>query len=184
MQTNLYKCFLPQAWMFGSLDGVSGFLHPKGGGFREEVYSRLHYHFQFQNELNMFAEVNHHAKFSVNVFADCTNRKVSFLHLANLYVPSTVDQCFKNSGQGTVPGIKDENNKWNIKGHKQRIVLCTDRELALFAQLYDAVDTPALAARLPAVHSKQIVGVLKKFADQPRKLGDLKGGIFFYGNVA
>ena len=31
MQTNLYKCFLPQAWMVGSLGGVAGFLHPEGG---------------------------------------------------------------------------------------------------------------------------------------------------------
>jgi hypothetical protein len=56
IQTNLYKCFLPQAWMIGSPGGVSGFLHPegvyddpKGGRFREEVYPRLRYHFQFQN---------------------------------------------------------------------------------------------------------------------------------------
>ena len=29
-QTNLYKCFLPQAWMIGSEFGVAGFLHPEG----------------------------------------------------------------------------------------------------------------------------------------------------------
>ena len=40
-QTNLYKCFLPQAWMIACSSGVSGFLHPesiyddpKGGAFR------------------------------------------------------------------------------------------------------------------------------------------------------
>lgn len=29
-QTNLFKCFLPQAWMFNSEHGVSAFVHPEG----------------------------------------------------------------------------------------------------------------------------------------------------------
>ncbi len=56
-QTNLYKCFLPQAWMITSESGAAGFLHPeglyedpKGGAFRRDVYRRLRSHFQFANE--------------------------------------------------------------------------------------------------------------------------------------
>ena len=30
VQTNLYKCFLPQAWRLGAQKGVAGFLHPEG----------------------------------------------------------------------------------------------------------------------------------------------------------
>ena len=30
MQSNLYRCFLPQAWNVGTAHGVSGFLHPDG----------------------------------------------------------------------------------------------------------------------------------------------------------
>ena len=208
MKANLYKCFLPQAWMIGREEtGVAGFLHPegiyddpKGGGFREEVYPRLRYHFQFQNELNLFAEVDHHAKFSINIYghrrkaidsegaksAKKTNKnslrplrlcgeKISFQHIANLFTPTTVDACFSHDGHGPVPGIKDDNNKWNIQGHRERIVHCGLEELALFAKLYDSEGTLPLAARLPAVHSNQIVAVLRKFATQPRRLGDLHG---------
>ena len=183
MQTNLYKCFLPQAWMIGKETGVAGFLHPegiyddpKGGGFRQEVYPRLRYHFQFQfqNELNLFAEVDHHAKFSVNIFEN-QKGEVVFAHLANLFTPSTVDACFNYKGQGAVPGIKDDDNKWNTRGHRERIVRCGIDELRLFAKLYDSEETPPLAARLPAVHSTQIVEVLRKFAAQPKRLGDLQG---------
>jgi hypothetical protein len=53
-QTNLYKCFLPQAWRVASSQGVQGFLHPegvyddpKGGALREVLYGRLRNHFQF-----------------------------------------------------------------------------------------------------------------------------------------
>ena len=182
MQTNLYKCFLPQAWMVGSLGGVAGFLHPegiyddpKGGMFRQEVYPRLRYHFQFHNELSLFAEVHHVTKFSVNIYRNDTARPLQFAHLANLYLPQTVDNCFQHLGHGAVPGIKDEANRWNVAGHHDRIVRCDLDDLTLFARLYDAEGTPPLAARLPAVHSRQIVQVLRKFADQPRRLGDLHG---------
>ena len=212
MKANLYKCFLPQAWMIGRKEtGVAAFLHPegiyddpKGGKFREEVYPRLRYHFQFQNELNLFAEVDHHAKFSINIYGhrkDAGKRqtpkdakkeknkkslrflrlcgeKISFQHIANLFTPTTVDACFNHDGHGSVPGIKDDNNKWNVLGHKERIIHCTIDELGLFAKLYDVEGTPALQARLPAVHSRQIVDVLEKFAAQPKRLGDLENEIF------
>jgi len=50
-KANLYKCFLPQAWMFTHQQGVSGFLHPEsiyddaqGKDIRRELYLRLCYH--------------------------------------------------------------------------------------------------------------------------------------------
>ena len=56
-QTNLYKCFLPQAWMIASQRGVVGLLHPEGvyddpkaGILRAALYRRLRRHFQFLNE--------------------------------------------------------------------------------------------------------------------------------------
>lgn len=113
MQTNLYKCFLPQAWMVGRRDGVSGFLHPegiyddpKGGIFRAAVYQWLRAHFQFHNELSLFAEVDHHMKFSINIF--CTNLdKRIFAHIANLYAPATIDVCFNHKEK-----LGDVVDKW------------------------------------------------------------------------
>lgn len=76
IQTNLYKCFLPQAWRWGNQAGVSGFLHPegiyddpKGGGFRIRVYPRLRHHFQFWNETKLFSEVHNQTLFSINVYS-------------------------------------------------------------------------------------------------------------------
>lgn len=77
MQTNLYKCFIPRAWMAGNENAVSGFLHPegiyddpKGGQFRKEVYKRLRAHFQFANELRLFPEVHHVTVFSINIYME------------------------------------------------------------------------------------------------------------------
>jgi type I restriction-modification system DNA methylase subunit len=190
IQTNLFKCFLPQAWMIGGIEtetknkqvGVSAFLHPegiyddpKGGIFREEVYLRLKHHFQFQNELNLFADVDHHAKFSINIFGNKINdNSVEFKHLANLFTPSTIDNSFNHDGRGTIPGIKDDKNKWCVKGHRDRIIEVTENELSLFAEQYDEKGTPNLMARLPAIHSSQLIGVLQKFTNHSKRLGDLK----------
>jgi len=163
-QSNLYKCFLPQAWMVGNERGVSGFLHPegvyddpKGGEFRVRLYPRLRYHFQFHNEFKLFLEVHNETLFSININRNLQSNR--FQNLANLFSPSTVDLCFDHSGYGPVPGIKDDNNKWNITGHRDRIVEVDEQALSLFARLYDKEGTPPLQARLPALHSRQLVKV-------------------------
>ena len=177
-QTNLYKCFLPQAWMIGREGGVAGFLHPegvyddpKGGMFREALYSRLRAHFQFQNEKKLFSEVDHHALFSVNVYGEARDAP-AFKHIANLFAPATVDACLEHDGRGEVPGIKDEAG-WTTAGHADRVVDVDRAALANFATLYDAAGTPPLRARLPALHAKTLLGVLGKLAAHPKRLGDL-----------
>ena len=184
-KANLYKCFLPLAWRIGSESGVSGFLHPEGiydepngGPFRELVYSRLRYHFQFQNALNLFEGTNDHGNmcFGLNIFK--SSDSVQFVHVCNLFHPKTLDLCFAHSGIGRVPGIKDDDNKRETNGHRDRVVLVTEDELQLFAQLYDVEGTPPTHARLAAIHSLQVLDVLRKFVTQPRRLGDLKDDYF------
>ena len=192
VQTNLYKCFLPQAWKMSNENGVAGFLHPegiyddpKGGAFRASVYPRLRAHFQFINETKLFAEVHNQTLFSINIYGSFSDSP-AFQHLSNLFVPQTIDTCFNHDGSGTVPGIKEEEVSpdgrvkvhWNFNGHRDRVVPVSDHELALFAQLYDETGTPPLQARLPALHARQLSQVLEKFAAQPRRLGDLKGEYF------
>ena len=179
IQTNLYKCFLPQAWMIGGHEAIAAFLHPegvyddpRGGQLRTEIYGRLRAHFQFINELGLFnkKDVDHHNPFSINIYAKRNFENIGFMHIANLFAPHTVDACFQHSGLGLVPGIKDDKHKWNVNGHLHRIVRVNTDLLNLFARLYDPDETSPLEARLPAVHSKQIVNVLRKFASQPMQL--------------
>ncbi len=134
-------------------------------------------HFQFHNELKLFAEVDHHAKFSINVYAATTDGR-DFTHIANLYAPKTIFACFGHNGHGTVPGIKDEGNTWNVQGHAERIIRVTGDDLAIFARLYDAPETPPMQARLPALHSSRLISVLRKFVAQTTRLGDLEGEYF------
>lgn len=180
VQTNLYKCFLPQAWNNSSPLGVSGFLHPegvyddpRGGGLRRELYKRLRAHFQFQNERTLFP-IGNRNKFSINVFGSYLDQP-TFINIANLFVPHTIDACFEPAGDRVVGGIKNEADEWNQEGHPDRVLFITNKDLALFAQLYDEDGTDPLEARLPALHTTQLLAVLQKFAQQPQRLGDLQG---------
>jgi len=178
-QTNLFKCFLPQAWRVTSSQGVQGFLHPegvyddpKGGSLREVMYERLRNHFQFQNQLILFP-IGDRVKYSLNIYGP--SRQPSFIHLANLFHSKTVDACFAHDGHGAFGGIKTNDNKWDMAGHRQRLIPVGEKALGLFAQLYDEPGTPATQARLPALHSQQLQSVLEKFAAAPKRLGDLQG---------
>lgn len=181
MKANLYKCFLPLGWKIAGERGITGYLHPEGpyddpegGGLREVLYRRLRAHFQFVNEGHLFAEVHNLTKYSVNVYGP-DRGQVLFDNLANLFFPATVDASFKHDGTGIVGGYKDEDGKFNSAGHADRIMRVAESQLGVFARLYDTPGTPALRARLPSLHAGSLTSVLEKFANYPRRLGELSG---------
>lgn len=184
VQTNLYKCFMPLAWGLNGPQGVTGLLHPegpyddpKGGGLREAVYARLRLHYQFVNEAHLFAEVHNVTKYSVNIYGTCRDQP-AFDHIANLFVPVTVDQSYSHDGSGVVGGYKNEEGTWNLAGHADRIVRIDSNSLTVFANLYDEPGTPALRARLPALHAQTLSSVLGKLAAWPRRLADMGSEYF------
>lgn len=178
---NLYKCFIPQAWQFGSLTGVSAFVHPdgvyddpKGGLLRTHIYPKLKYHFQFTNELKLFAEVDHHTGYSLNVYNNKENSE--FESISNLFAVETIEQCYDSSITGNIPGIKDENGKWNIHGHPGRVVHVGKKELELFAKLFDDSDNWS-QARLPVVHAQALIDVLFCFINQKYTIASIPDSI-------
>lgn len=182
VQSNLYKCFLPVVWRVGS--GVQALLHPegiyddpKGGALREHLYMKLRGHYQFVNVLHLFQEILHWVTFSINIY--CVGAKSpAFKTIANLYTPTTVDACFAHAGGGATPGIKRGEGGWETAGHINRVIEVDEARLTIFAKLYDAPGTPPLQARLPVVHSRELISVLEKFAAAPRRLGDSSSDYF------
>ena len=183
-KTNLYKCFLPRAWSLSGQQGVSGFIHPEGvyddpraRQLRRELYSRLRCHFHFVNVKKLFPEILHWNTYSINI---CGQSKSipNFVTLANTFLPNTIDLCYNHNGHGSPGGIKDSSDKWDISGHKDRLLKIGIKELELFAKLYDGADTPPIEARLPSLHTSQLTEVLRKFAAYPRRLSDLQGEYF------
>lgn len=181
MKANLYKCFLPLVWEKNNECGYSAFIHPegvyddpKGGALREKLYPRLRYHFQFANERKLFPEVHHHTTFSLNVYG--APQMVSFDTICNLYDPKSIVGCYEGDSSAPIPGIKDVNGEWNTKGHPNRVIHVSKKELILFAKLFDGSDEWK-QAKLPSLHVKQQSEVLELFAKQ-KPLGEHKNELY------
>ena len=181
-QTNLFKCFLPLSWEKTNESGIAAFVHPegvyddpKGGALREMLYPRLRYHFQFANERKLFSEVHHHTQFSLNVYGGPL--MVSFDTISNLYDAKSIVECYQGEASAPIPGIKDANGDWNITGHPDRIIHVTQRELEVFAKLFDGNDKWP-QARLPVLHVRSLIGALSCIASQTQYISDIKTEIF------
>ena len=181
-QTNLFKCFLPLSWEKTNESGIAAFVHPegvyddpKGGALREMLYPRLRYHFQFANERKLFPEVHHHTQFSLNVYGGPL--MVSFDTISNLYDAKSIVECYQGEASAPIPGIKDANGDWNIAGHPDRIIHVTQRELEVFAKLFDGNDKWQ-QARLPVLHVRSLIGALSCIASQTQYISDIKTEIF------
>lgn len=170
-QTNLYKCVLENTMDLASEEkGFIGLLtpesiydDPKGQPLRRELYKRLRYHFQYVNELRLFAEVHHHTVYGDQLLGPRRSSSPRFASLSNLYHPNTVDACFAHDGYGLCGGKKDKNNKWNINGHKDRIVYYNEERLRVIA---DALEEGAdwNSVKLPSIYVQEVVDVLEKFS--------------------
>lgn len=187
-QTNLYKCVLENGFTMMSDKGFMGLLHPegtygdpKGQSLREEVYKRLIYHFQYENELNLFTGTNDHGRmrFGTNIYG---RRKdiVSFINMNNVFHPSTIDACFIHDGHGNCGGIKTNDGKWNTEAHKDRLVSFTETELRVLSEAFeDGADWRSV--KLSSIHASAIVDVLRKISEFPTHTADYNDKIISEG---
>lgn len=181
-QTNLYKCVLENGFNWVSEKGYLGLLHPEGvyddpkaQPLRKAIYQRLRYHFQFQNELSLFAEVHHVMKFGIQIIAGKPS-VIKFISIANLYNPNTIDSCFIHNGQGECKGIKvkDESKDgfiWNTLPHKSRIVEFSENQLKILNQTFEDSKNWQ-STKLVGIHAKEIMVVLEKLGEFPISVKD------------
>lgn len=179
IQTNLYKCFIVQAWAITASKGNTAFLHPpgvfedaNGSLLREQIYGRLLYHFRFENQKKLFSDVEHNEPFSINIYGE--EKRVGFQAVFNLYLPATIDESFSKDSHGKLMGIKNDEGEWNIIGHEDRVVQFGTEELISLAKLFDSTGTSHMHARLPSVHSKQVMHVITLFENNHSTIGDLE----------
>lgn len=176
-KADLYKSVLSNGMEMLNQDGHMGLLtpesiydDPKGQPLRRELYKHLQYHFQYQNELRLFAEVDHHTVFGGQILQKCTSSPPHFASINNLFHPSTVDACFNHDGHGKCGGKKDDDGKWNTSAHKNRLVNFSEEELKILSDVFeDGVEWDS--ARLMSIHSQEIMEVLKSFSKFPSNVG-------------
>ena len=175
-QTNLYKCVLENGFSELSEQGYMGLLHPEtvfddpnGKPLRKELYHRLRYHFQYQNEYKLFAEVHNETIYGTQIYGKRLE-SIDFLSIHNLFHPSTIDGCFVHDGNGICYGIKID-SQWNVKPHKNRIVHFTNQELQTLCSTFET-DCDWEGTKLVSVHTKEIVNILGKYSRFPHHVSD------------
>ena len=104
---------------------------------------------------------------------------VSFDTISNLYDAKSIVECYEGDASEPVPGIKDENGGWNTKGHPDRIIHVTKKELALFSKLFDENDEWK-QARLPMIHTNTLIAALDCFSKQDKTIASLKSNEIMY----
>ena len=178
-QSDLYKCFLPQAWYAVNKVGVSAFVHPntvygdsKGTALRAAMYQRLRLNYRFINELRLF-DVHHETKFGLNVYGKIT--RPHFDLICQLYDTDTIEQCYDQSLSKSNRIIKK--NGWIVSGSPERVIHISEKQLRIFAQLLED-NNKWLEPRIPDIYSSELIEVLEKFVDIPRKLGNVRGDVF------
>lgn len=169
-QTNLYKNFIVRSWDWLGDSGIGGFIHDigifnetKGGVLRKALYPRLRGVYQFRNELTLFKGTNDHGRmqFSLTIYTAVTSA-VRFSICCNLFHPNTLKECRDGDVNLMVPGIKNEQATWELRGHPSRIVHLEENNLELLSDLAGVSRKSATTAPLAQIHSREILAVIEK----------------------
>ncbi|WP_138757576.1 DNA methyltransferase [Modestobacter altitudinis] len=168
LRPDLYRCFMDRTWRFMAPTGVVGLIHPeshlteaRAGGLRRMTYRRLRRHWQFHNEFRHF-EMGHARTFGVHIYGH--ERDPRFLNASSIFQPSTVERSLEHDGNGLEPGVRNDEDTWDIRPHGNRIITVDNNVLADWGALIDEPGTPSAEARMlrPVTSSSQ--AVLSKLA--------------------
>jgi len=142
---DLYRNFMARTWSHAAKTGIVTLVHPpthltdaRGYALRLATYGRLRRHWRLVNELQLFAEVDHHTVYSVNIYG--ATREVDFLSAVALFHPSVVEGSLRHDGSGPEPGFKNVEGAWDITPHRARIQRNRREQLDLWHALMESGD--------------------------------------------
>ncbi|WP_408911222.1 Eco57I restriction-modification methylase domain-containing protein [Corynebacterium gottingense] len=172
-QPDLYRAFMERTWANMSNNGVVSLIHPeshfteKGAvALRHGAYFRLRRHWQFINELVLF-DVHHLVGYGVHTYGSLRNEP-AFEHAASLYHPQTVEESLTHDGSGPLPGLKDDNNNWDLRPHRDRIQQVDMSVLETWHSILEGDDVAITDTRMVYTVNTEAAAVLAKLADKPR----------------
>ncbi len=184
-KANLYKCFICQAWNISNKASISGFIHDKGiyddkkgKSLRKELYYRLKYFFQFRNELHFFPEVGNAKNYEVSIFSGYKAQTIKFKAIFEVYHPLTIDVSFRDKGLSPIPTVKTQDNKWEIGGHKNRIIYIDDKALTLYHEVYGDNEDKVVETPLPSIFCIEMINILEKISRIKSTLNNLSNNIY------
>lgn len=174
---NLYRCFMDLTFRLTAPQGYAALIHqdghlgdPSAGSLRRHWYGRIAKHFYFRNIMKnkMFAEVNHQTDFSMNIYRGDVG-EIGFDQFTGAFLPSQIEESYADSdGAGELPGNKNAEGNWDIRGHRDRIVRIDRKALANIHALSEEATVPVEEARFIQPFSSSTLEVFKKLASFPK----------------
>ncbi|GBF17240.1 hypothetical protein Br6_04646 [Rhodococcus sp. Br-6] len=172
LQPDLYRCFMERTWGHAAHGGSialitydTHFTDDNAGLFRRATYRRLRRHWHFVNELDFF-EIGNQKSFGVSIYGH--DRQPQFLQATSLYHPDTVTRSLLHDGSGDEPGIKDENQKWDLRPHRRRITSVDLNVLESWHDILESGSTPVDQSRMVYAVNESVGMVLSKLTRTQR----------------
>jgi hypothetical protein len=175
-QNNLYRCFVDLSFRLIAPSGYGALIHqdghlndPKSGHFRSEWYRRVCKHFEFSNKITTknFSEVEHQRRFSLNIYRGKTDN-FGFDQFTNAFLASQVEDSYQDQdGIGPVPALKTLEGRWDIRGHRDKIVRIEREQLSVIHAITGDSDLPLFEARFLQPYSANIMAIFESVASNP-----------------
>lgn len=169
LRPDLYRCFMEQTWAHQSARGTTGLVHPethftdeRAGPLRAATYRRLRRHWQFINELTLF-EIHHLVSYGVHIYGT-PREEPNFLMATSLYHPDTVQRSLAHDGSGPEPGLKDDEGKWDLRPHRNRVLTVNNATLETWRDVLETTNVPVLQSRMVYVVNRAAARGLEKLA--------------------
>ena len=181
-QHNLYKHFILLGWRLSRASGTLALLHDvglyenrRGERMRKVAYSKLRLHLRFINQLGLFADLRNEYNYEMSIFGPDRTRP-SFMSCSYLFHPNTIYESLDEGASADGEGIKNNQQEWNTKGYKLRVIHIGEDKLSLFSDLSarnsgDADKSPA--PQFFALFSENLIPALSKVAKSSRPLRDV-----------
>lgn len=170
---DLYRGFMERTWANAAGNGIISLIHPeshftekKAAPLRAGAYRRLRRHWQFINELKLF-DVHNLVSYGIHVYGE-RQEQPSFRSAASLYHPRTVVDSFNHDGTGNLPGFKDDDGKWDLRPHRDRIITVDENTLKVWNSIIEEPGSPLLETRTVYSVNSEAATVLAKLAAAPR----------------
>jgi hypothetical protein len=88
---------------------------------RAFLAERLRWHLHFINKLLLFPEIEDQKHYEYTILGTQQAQPL-FAQVSNLFHPRTLTDSLVHDGSGEVPGIKGLTGKWDLRGHRSRVV--------------------------------------------------------------
>jgi hypothetical protein len=145
---------------------------PNGKPLRKELYRRLRYHFQYQNELRLFTEVHHHTVYGDQLLGPRSSSP-NFFSIHNLFHPNTIDACFAHDAHGECGGIKDADGHWNTTAHKNASSISVKMPFVYWQKHLRTAKSGKIQNWFPFT-MKKFIEVLRSLSAFPTHVGDFE----------